>query len=320
MKRVVAATALACLSLTMEPAMAQTKPLRIVLATHNASTWPLYIMQRHSWFGEIKGRVQVHHVSDFNLHLMGIMNEEFDITIHGTTPLVVLLAGKGLPLKVIRPLITPFHGALMATQKFESLKGKQVGYAALNPEQIIYLRPYLKSMGITEQDIVTQNMGNTVIRFQTLMLKQIDAAILNPPFDVMAESKGMVRLAQLGKYSPNSTWAFVTTNQKFAENNPELVAGFASAYDRAVAYFYDPRNREEMIDILMALVKGNEMTKDEVVKTYNTFIREAYFTASAVITRDSFKLAMDELVTSKAIPAAFDVQRLMIPGVSKLLE
>lgn len=300
--------------------MAQEKPLRVVVATHNASVWPLYILEKHKWFGYINKPVQVMQVTDFNLHLMGIMNEEFDITIHGTTPAVLMLASKGLPLKLIRPLITPFHGSLIATEEFASLKGKRVSYAATNPEQIVYLRPYLKAQGLTENDINTININGTTIRFQTLMTKQVDATILNPPFDVMATSKGMVTLSRLGKYSPHSPWAFITTNQKFVDNNTELVKNFSKAYDVAVNYFYDPINRKEMIDLLMALVKGNEMTREQVTETYQTFIKEKYFKTGPFISKSGFDLALNELVALKTINNTINFETMMIPHVSMLVK
>ncbi len=105
---------------------------------------------------------------------------------------------KGLPIKVI----TYFNGkplhVLVAKRELKSiadLRGKIVGFASYGDSTEFMLRAMLAQAGMTlEKDIQAFQVSGSGQRVQTLLAGKLDAAILPPPFNFEAESKGFVRL------------------------------------------------------------------------------------------------------------------------------
>ena len=107
-------------------------------------------------------------------------------------------AVKGLPLKVViyfngRPL----H-VLVAKPELKSLvdlRRKVIGFAGYGDSTEFMLRAMLRQAGLElEKDVQAFQVSGSGQRLQALLSGKLDAAIVPPPFNFEAESKGFVRL------------------------------------------------------------------------------------------------------------------------------
>jgi len=107
-------------------------------------------------------------------------------------------AVKGLPLKVViyfngRPL----H-VLVAKPEVKSLvdlRRKVIGFAGYGDSTEFMLRAMLRQAGLElEKDVQAFQVSGSGQRLQALLTGKLDAAIVPPPFNFEAESKGFVRL------------------------------------------------------------------------------------------------------------------------------
>jgi len=107
-------------------------------------------------------------------------------------------AVKGLPLKVViyfngRPL----H-VLVAKPELKSLvdlRRKVIGFAGYGDSTEFMLRAMLRQTGLElEKDVQAFQVSGSGQRLQALLTGKLDAAIVPPPFNFEAESKGFVRL------------------------------------------------------------------------------------------------------------------------------
>ncbi len=107
-------------------------------------------------------------------------------------------AVKGLPLKVViyfngRPL----H-VLVAKPELKSLvdlRRKVIGFAGYGDSTEFMLRAMLRQAGLElEKDVQAFQVSGSGQRLQALLTGKLDAAIVPPPFNFEAESKGFVRL------------------------------------------------------------------------------------------------------------------------------
>jgi len=107
-------------------------------------------------------------------------------------------AVRGLPLKVI----TYFNGrplhVLVAKREFKNvadLRGKVIGFAGYGDSTEFMLRAILRPAGLDlEKDVQAFAVSGSGQRLGALVAGKLDAAILPPPFNFEAESKGFVRL------------------------------------------------------------------------------------------------------------------------------
>ena len=131
-----------------------------------------------------------------NIGLVAVTTKEIGYT---TAVGAALRAGvKGLPIKVV----TYFNGrplhVLVAKRDLRSvaeLRGKVIGFAGYGDSTEFMLRAILNQAGIgLEKDVQAFQVSGSGQRLQALLSGKLDAAIVPPPFNFEAESKGFVRL------------------------------------------------------------------------------------------------------------------------------
>ncbi len=107
-------------------------------------------------------------------------------------------AVKGLPLKVV----TYFNGrplhVLVAKPELKTLsdlRRKVIGFAGYGDSTEFMLRAMLRQAAMElEKDVQAFQVSGSGQRLQALLIGKLDAAIVPPPFNFEAESKGFVRL------------------------------------------------------------------------------------------------------------------------------
>ena len=131
-----------------------------------------------------------------NVGLVAVTTKEIGYT---TAVGAALRAGvKGLPIKIV----TYFNGrplhVLVAKRELKSvadLRGKVIGFAGYGDSTEFMLRAMLSQAGMgLEKDVQAFQVSGSGQRLQALLSGKLDAAVVPPPFNFEAESKGFVRL------------------------------------------------------------------------------------------------------------------------------
>jgi ABC-type nitrate/sulfonate/bicarbonate transport system substrate-binding protein len=94
------------------------------------------------------------------------------------------------------------------------------------------------------------------VRFQSLISGAIEAAILTPPYTVMAEQKGMRNLVWLGDILGDTPSNGLSTSSKKLKERPDQVQRFLHASVRSMIYTRE--HRQEALPILMKEFPGLE--------------------------------------------------------------
>jgi len=151
---------------------------------------------------------------------------EVDYIAHGGAALRA--AAQGFPLKLVFALDhkTPFWLAARAEFKtVAQLKGKKIGISFPADTPHIILKRFLRQQGIDPDREVSYVAGQfSPTALQSLLGGAIDAAVLAPPFNVLAEEKGLNLLTYLGQSVPDATTSngIVTTDQKISARPMEV--------------------------------------------------------------------------------------------------
>lgn len=131
-----------------------------------------------------------------NVGVVAITTKELDYTTAAGA--VLRSAVKGLPVKVVQYFNgKPLH-VLVAKPEIGTvagLKQKVVGFAGYGDSTEFMLRAMLRQAGMElEKDVQAFQVSGSGQRLTALLAGRLDAAILPPPFNFEAESKGFVRL------------------------------------------------------------------------------------------------------------------------------
>ena len=187
-----------------------------------------------------------------------LLSGELDYTtIYGST---IRSAVSGLPLKVIATLITKqsfFLYAQPEIKRVQDLKGKRIAISGFASSTDKAAREALKPAGLEAlRDVTLIAMGDTSVRFQSLLSGAIEAAILTPPYTVMAEQKGMRNLVWLGDILGDTPSNGLSTSSKKLKERPDQVQRFLRASVRSMIYTRE--HRQEALPILMKEFPGLE--------------------------------------------------------------
>ena len=160
----------------------------------------------------------------------------------------------GLPVRVIATLMTKqtfFLFSQREIRRVQDLKGKRIAISNFASSTDTSARAALKHHGLEAmRDATLIAMGDTGVRFQALLSGAIEAAILTPPYTVMAEQKGLNNLVWLGDILGDVPSNGLSTTVKTLKGNPDQVHRMLRASVRSMIY-----TREHKQDVLPILMK-----------------------------------------------------------------
>ena len=133
----------------------------------------------------------------------------------------------GLPVRVIATLMTKqsfFLFSQREIRRVQDLKGKRIAISNFASSTEASARTALKHHGLEAmRDVTLIAMGDTGLRFQSLLSGAIEAAILTPPYTVMAEQKGLNNLVWLGDIVGDVPSNGLSTTVRKLKENPDQV-------------------------------------------------------------------------------------------------
>lgn len=160
----------------------------------------------------------------------------------------------GLPVRVIATLMTKqtfFLFSQREIRRVQDLKGKRIAISNFASSTDTSARAALKHHGLEAmRDATLIAMGDTGVRFQALLSGAIEAAILTPPYTVMAEKKGLNNLVWLGDILGDVPSNGLSTTLKTLKENSDQVHRMLRASVRSMIY-----TREHKQDVLSILLR-----------------------------------------------------------------
>ena len=231
-------------------AQAQTKIVAGMVA-HGPPQWPQYIADEFGWFKADKIDLQLVTVGGGGVAQVaaGSLN-----MAHSGYPDFARAALHDAPVKII---LSDFVGspygvfAKTSIKKIADLKGKLISIGGPNDITLIYIKPFLASAGLKTSDVDFIYAKAAGDRFAALASGAVDAAILNPPTYFKAIELGLSALGDTKPYAEGIPFTVWGANTSWAAQHRDALIAFARDYKRAVAWLYDPANKQQAIDILV---------------------------------------------------------------------
>jgi ABC-type nitrate/sulfonate/bicarbonate transport system substrate-binding protein len=169
-----------------------------------------------------------------------------------------------------------------------------------------YLERMLAPNGVKPGEYDYVFAGATAQRYAALASGSIDATILAAPFNFKARSAGYSNLGATPDYVRDVPFSMFVVNVPWARQNRSIIDRFLAAYDKGVTWFYDPKNREEAIDVLQ---KRSKSDRADVEKTYDFFIALKVIDQSGVIETKGLGEILQVLKQQGDIEGTMDIGR-----------
>ena len=143
---------------------------------------------------------------------------------------------------------------------WEELRGKPLAVDAVDTAYALVLRRVLLAHGLEMErgDYRLIPKGATGHRLDSMIRGETFAGVLNPPWDAKAAAAGMVRFADHREVLPDYPGGVYALTRTWAEANRKLVRRFLHAWNQALSWAHDEKNREEVIKLLAREEKSDE--------------------------------------------------------------
>jgi NitT/TauT family transport system substrate-binding protein len=200
-------------------------------------------------------------------------------------------------------------------KSMRELRGKTVSLGGAKDITRIFVERMLAADGVKPGEFDMVFAGATSARFAALQSGAVDAAILAPPFSFRAEAAGFSNLGRTIDYVKDLPFAGTVVNRTWASANRRPVEKVLAVYDKSIAWFHDDRNRAEAVKMMVAVSK---MQPEDVEKSYDFLISGKFLEPTGRVSRTKLSALVGTLAQLGDIPSGFDIERLILPGVTQL--
>jgi NitT/TauT family transport system substrate-binding protein len=265
MKRQLALKFIVVLLVTAMAAEAGAQKVRVALPDISMSLIAFLVAKEKRYYQEEGLDVELIKVSAPVANLALIAgNVEFGAAGASAIPSIL----RGAPLQFLfhtyqKPLYWLY--SLPGVPDVKALKGKRIGVSGLGSGPDLLLREVLPKYGLDAgREVTIMALGAGTARFASLKAGSVEAAVLSPPGNFLAEDAGFRELLSFVKEDIAELQSAVVVREGMPQSNPALVEKFVRGTLKG--FFYSRDNRAGTIPIL-ARLQG--IKEDLATKTYD---------------------------------------------------
>ena len=211
-------------------------------------------------------RVEINTVTDSPTLLRNLIKGNYDLILNNADNVIAWAEGQGEdPQK--NDFVIFLGGSQGVDQKlvvasginnYSDVKGKVLAADAVTTGYAVVAMAILKKQGLEwKRDYTVVSFGNTVARADAMsrgdasgaMMSMADDEIKKRGFKILTEAKDHVKTYARG---------LGATRREWANKNEDLVVRFNRAMIRATDFVQDPKNKEEVVQLLLSETKGNK--------------------------------------------------------------
>jgi len=212
----------------------------------------------------------------------------------------------GLPLVIVLNFydITPW---MLVTSKDinkpQDLIGKKVAISGIRTSPHYFLMAWFKKVEISEKDVGFIMTGGTASSFASLASGQVAGAVLTPPFDDKAVSRGFKKFMLIGDLVDIPTSGLVAARAEVMNHRDRVQKTIAALLD---AVTWIRANRAESAKMIAEKFK---ITPAEAERTYETLV--SMFNKDGRLPPKVARGYLDLLRQERSVPADLDPQKFV---------
>src|ERR1700691_5329976 len=235
----------------------------------SANLWPLHIAIKNGYFDAANLKIDLVFAQSNASVIQQLAAGSYNVAPSAGMVDPIRDIEKGAPVALVRIVIQAPPYALLAKPEIktlEGLKGKTISIGGAKDITRIFTERMLEPHGLKSGDYDYVFAGATSARFAALKSGAVDAALLTVPFNFYAETAGYTNLGFTFDYLPDMPFAGMAVNRDWAAANGDVLKRFLDCYNKGVAWFDDPQNREAAVQLQMDVSK---IGRDDVEKSYS---------------------------------------------------
>ena len=306
----IAAAAAVALAASGTNALAQDTETVVVgsVGSGSALSWPVYIGMAKGFFEDAGVTLDIVSVNSSAAVQQQVAAGAVDMGGSGLVDAIRAIdQGAPVTILMIEARVGPY--AMIAQPEitdWAGLKGGTISIGGAKDITRIYAEAMLQPNSLADGDYDFVYAGSTAARFAALEAGAVQAAILTAPFNFRAEGEGYTNLGLTMDYGKDFPFTGYSVNTNWAEDHGDAVRGYLAGYSTSVAYFYDPANRDEALQIL---VDRTGASPDDAAKTYDFFQKLHIYTADGAVEGSGIETLLSIMKEFGELDGATDVAR-----------
>jgi len=168
-----------------------------------------------------------------------------------------------------KPIFSLYGRPDSGIKSAQDLKGKRIAVTSIGSSTDYAARAIVRHFGLNpEKDVTIVATGGGATIWSAIKTGGVEAAILWPPYHVLAEQMGMTKILYLGDIITMPASGVVTSDRLLKEE-PALAKRFLRATLKGLRFFQNQANREENSRIM---AKAFKLEGEVAARTYD-FLR-----------------------------------------------
>ena len=210
-------------------------------------------------------RAEINTVTDSPTLLRNMITGKYDLILNNADNVIAWAEGQGEdPQK--NDFVIFLGGSQGVDQKlvvapgingYADLKGKILAADAVTTGYAVVAMAILKKHGLEwKRDYEVKSFGNTTARADAMSRGDASGAMMSLP-DEEIQKRGFKVLAKSEDYVKNYARGLGATRRDWANANEDLVVRFNRAMIRATDWLQEPKNKDEVVQLLLTETKNN---------------------------------------------------------------
>lgn len=245
--------------LTQFPATAQDKTKVTINSFKSATLWPLWSAQKIGAFDKEGLAIDISYTRNSKSQMTGVIEGKFDMITTALDNVIAYSEGEGAPGTPKNGDLIAFLGGnngslgLIAQSDIKSpkdLKGKDLAVDAISTGFSFVLRDILARDGLKSDDYKLTAVGATGARWKALQEKKTAAALLTPPFTLIATARGFHNIAEASEVLGGYQGSVSAASRAWAKQHSDVVIRYIRAYRAGQDWMMNPANKDAAIAVL----------------------------------------------------------------------
>jgi len=277
------------------PAQAAEKVSIGIIGAPGASSWLYYIAQAKGFFADAGIDPDFVYVPSAPGLMQQLVAGSLDVVgVDGTVEAIHADAA-GAKVAILRNISGKTAYELLAKpsiKSVEDLKGKKICIGGSKDINRVYLERVMTANGIKDGQYDLIIVPNTAERLAALKSGAVDATMLLPPESFVARQDGFRNIAWIKDYAGDLPFASADATAAWIDVHPETAKKLIHVLDQSIAWFYDEKNRDEAIAIL---VKVSHADRALVAQSYDVIHKVGMFPKSNAVSRVGLQHLIDAM-------------------------
>jgi NitT/TauT family transport system substrate-binding protein len=291
-----------------------------MIGAPNAVGWPWYIGVHKGFFADAGIKLDIIYVPTASGLVQQLAAGSLDVVADVGIVEPIHAVQKGAPVGLVRIIgqVSPYEMlAKPGITSVKDLKGKTICIGGLADINRVYLERMMQPNGLHDGDYDITVVGNTAGRFAALKSGSVDATMLAPPVNFFAEDAGFRDIGMIKDYTGEMPFGGTDVSLAYVDKHRDIVAKMLAVIDKSVAWFNDPSNREEAVDIVVQEMKS---PREPVERSYDYLRKINYFAPNTDVSRKGMESVISAMQAIGDVKSGISPDRVVVPGLAHLVD